>query len=384
MAGNELDALPSLADDAAPNARGRLSDGGAPDTAPDTSGGDASSDTHVDADADAGAPRRDADGGGAVDATSRQCTAPARICDGKVPESCDPSGQWQRASACPHLCIAGDCAGVCTPGDTACAGPAPETCDATGAWTVAAPCPFACSNGACVGRCTPGSYQCVGATRQLCDPSGQWQDDLACPFVCVGADCGGVCIPGRNQCVAGAQQTCSANGTWQTVSTPERELLVNPGFENAETGWTNPGIRIVNQATNVNANNAPEITAQSPTNLAWFGGINRQDDLLSQDVAIPAGAAALTFSFYYAIFTRENSAAENDVMDVSVIAGNQVVPLAHFSDNDAVEAWTRASVALPLSLVGQTVTLQLHSSTNGSMITSFYIDTLSLQAAVCP
>jgi len=140
----------------------------------------------------------------------------------------------------------------------------------------------------------------------------------------------------------------------------------------------------VDGAADGSGGDTPEIAAQSPPNLAWFSGYNRADDVLSQLVVLPADAASMTVSFYYAIFTREVSAAENDVMDVQLIAGTQTIPLAHFSDNNPVGTWTRFSAPLPTSLAGQTATLQFHDTTNASLITSFYVDTVSVQAVACP
>jgi hypothetical protein len=165
-----------------------------------------------------------------------------------------------------------------------------------------------------------------------------------------------------------------------------RELLTNPGFEAGESGWmvfVAGNFPLVYEADGGGGNN-PAIAAQSPPNLAWFAGYNPADDVLSQSVVIPANAFSITVSFYYSIFTREVSAVENDVMDVQVIAGPQTIPLVHFSDNNPVETWTRFSAALPISLAGQTVTLQFHDTTNANLLTSFYVDTVSVQVVTCP
>jgi hypothetical protein len=162
---------------------------------------------------------------------------------------------------------------------------------------------------------------------------------------------------------------------------------MNRAFEGGETGWTTSvagGFRTVYAANGSGANNTPEIAAQSPANLAWLAGYNRADDILSQGILLPADAASMTLTFFYAIFTREVSAAENDVMDVQLLTGTQTVSLGHFSDNNPVGTWTRFSAPLPTSLAGQTVTLQFHDTTNATLLTSFYVDTVSVQAVVCP
>ena len=195
----------------------------------------------------------------------------------------------------------------------------------------------------------------------------------------------GGCVSGTNRCVAGVIETCSATGTWQSTGTSTRELLANPAFEGGETGWmisVAGGFPLLYVANDTSGSN-PEIVAQSPPILAWFAG-SRADDVLSQTIVLPANAASMTVSFYYAIFTQEVSAAESDVMDVQLIAGAQTISLAHFSDNSPVGTWTRFSAPLPASLAGQTVTLRFHDTTNATLITSFYVDTVSVRAVACP
>jgi hypothetical protein len=277
-----------------------------------------------------------------------------------------------------------DSARQCLPGDKRCNGDVVQSCDTTATWQDIVSCPFLCLDGACMGRCAPGAHQCTGVVRQLCDDTGQWQDDLTCPFACVGMACAGACVPGQTQCAAGVNQVCSPAGMWQGTGGAVRELVVNGSFDLGETGWTNPGVPIVYPANGNNAGGNPDVAAQTPPDVAWLGGLNNEDDILSQAIAIPADASILTFSFYYAIITAETSAAEVDVFDAQLVTATQTIALAHLSDNNASTPWVHVSALVPGSLAGQTVTLRLHGVTNGTRITSFYIDTVSLQAGACP
>jgi hypothetical protein len=143
-------------------------------------------------------------------------------------------------------------------------------------------------------------------------------------------------------------------------------------------------IDLVVLANGSGAQGTPAIAAQSPPNLAWFSGYNNSDDSADQTVTIPASATSINVSFYYAVFTRETSAAENDVMNVQLITDSQTIPLLHLSDNAPVSTWTRFSASLPTTLAGQTVTLHFEDMTNGTLISSFYIDTVSLSVVGCP
>ena len=177
-----------------------------------------------------------------------------------------------------------------------------------------------------------------------------------------------------------------SGGTGGCVVGSTHQLLVNPNFESGMTGWTTSvagGFPLIYVATG-NGDNQPEIAAQSPDMVAWFGGYNRADDIGSQSVVIPADATSINLSFFYAIFSRENGNAENDVLDVTVTSGAQTTTVAHFSNADENRAWTRFSTTLPTTLAGQTVRLQFRSVTNAATITSFYVDTVALQVVACP
>jgi hypothetical protein len=163
--------------------------------------------------------------------------------------------------------------------------------------------------------------------------------------------------------------------------------LTNPAFDSGETGWTISvagGFPLVYAADGGGQPGTPAIAAQSAPNLAWFGGYNNADDVASQAVTIPAGATSITVGFFYAIFTRETSGAENDVMNVQLVTDTQTIALAHLSDNAPVSTWTHFSATLPTTLAGQMVTLHFEDTSNGSQITSFYIDSVSLSVVSCP
>jgi hypothetical protein len=165
-----------------------------------------------------------------------------------------------------------------------------------------------------------------------------------------------------------------------------QELLADPGFDIVgATAWTSAGSTIIYTADGSPLASTPEIAAQSPPRLAWLGGLNRADDTIAQNLTIPARATSLTLSFYYAIFTAESPGGkEYDNLDVQLVLSDQTLTLAHLSDNDATDSWTPLTVTLPDGLGGRLATLQFHATTDASYVTSFYIDTTSLQAMVCP
>ena len=233
----------------------------------------------------------------------------------------------------------------------------------------------------CGGRIEPGD---AGAPRGDAGPALRGR-------VGVGNDSGDVTDAGSDaKPVVDSAPVIDATLPVDTRTTNVRELLVNPAFDLAplEIGWTNPGIPIVYQALAPGGGQTdhPDVAAQSQPNLAWFGGTDSADDRLSQSIAIPAGATQMTFRLIYVVITAKTGTTEIDTFDATLLAGTHVVSLAHLSNLDAIDTWTPIAVPVPAALAGQTVTLQLHAVTNASATrtTSFYIDTLSLQATAAP
>jgi hypothetical protein len=321
-----------------------------------------------------------------------ECTPGDMDCEaGSVPRTCSATGSWQSGTVCPFICNAGLCAGSCKPSAVRCKDNVPQRCDDTGEWQSDAACPVVCSGGQCTDGCEMGTFQCSDNVPQSCDASGRWQNGAACPFVCAAGICGGVCVPASSRCSAGDLQTCDASGAWQNTGRATQELLINPNFDlGPSVGWK--------QSTNIiyQESSALDTAADTPPYLAWLGGYNKADDDLYQAVTIPASTVELALSFSYKVFTREpRSMAAYDFMSVELRGQNGqgmgtgmgnglLMTVGQLSDNDAVSTWTRFSAMLPPSLAGKTVELHFHATTDSAFLTSFYVDTVSLQAVGCP
>ncbi len=167
------------------------------------------------------------------------CVPGATQCNGDAPQTCDATGTWQSGAACPKVCSAGACAGKCIPGSMQCSDRTPQTCDATGRWVSGTTCAHLCQAGACAGVCDPGDARCQGDVPQMCDATGQWQSGTACPFVCSAGGCAGKCAPGDTRkcgsadtCNAAATQTCDGTGTWGPCQPAPSPCVATPA------GWS--------------------------------------------------------------------------------------------------------------------------------------------------
>ena len=155
------------------------------------------------------------------------------------------------------------------------------------------------------------------------------------------------------------------------------QLLGNPGFE---TGSASPWTAT---AGVINSDTVSE-PAHSGNYDAWLDGYGTtHTDTLAQKVAIPAGCASATFSFWLHIDTDETTTTTAyDTLKVQVLnsSGTVVGTLATYSNLNANSGYTQHSFSLA-SYIGQTVTLKFTGSEDSSLQTSFVLDDTGLNVS---
>jgi hypothetical protein len=159
----------------------------------------------------------------------------------------------------------------------------------------------------------------------------------------------------------------SATFTW-TVSTaggscPAGQKLGNPGFE---TGTAAPWTATAGVVTNSTAE-----AAHGGTWKAWLDGYGRtHTDTLSQTVTLPTGCSSYVYSFWLHIDSSETTTSTAyDKLTVAVGS----TTLATFSNLNKASGYVQRSFNLA-SYAGQTVTLKLTGTEDGSLQTSFVVD----------
>ena len=181
----------------------------------------------------------------------------------------------------------------------------------------------------------------------------------------------------------GAVTTPDAPGPCTVVT---RNLLANGNFDTAPlgTGWTatpiDPIYPLVTGAGTV---------IQSAPNRAWLGGIvaasGTVTDVLYQDVAIPASTTALTFTGFQQVRSGELLPLGFDFafLDLVSTANAPLEAIVALEDGDDGTTWVPISATFPTPYAGQTVRVRMTSSNDRSGATSFYFDTLALNATFC-
>ncbi len=167
------------------------------------------------------------------------------------------------------------------------------------------------------------------------------------------------------------------------------QLLSNPSFEEAEL--PNGAIDWIEDTPPITYP-IPQIPfAHDGNRAAWFGDVQRPEQRLIQPVTIPEGATSLSLEYYTCFVTQEDPGKVFDHVTVSLLdsSGNTLEVLAEYTNKDAAPEETGCSGFRREQLLaenphaGQEVRLELFGLNDEAALTSFYFDTLALNAT-CP
>lgn len=149
-----------------------------------------------------------------------------------------------------------------------------------------------------------------------------------------------------------------------------QEVVGDGGFESG-AGWqttSGGGYALFNSFL-------PRSGAQS----AHLAGVNSANDRAITSLALPAGHT-ITLSFWWRVHSEE-SGSGYDALSLTLTdsQGAPLYAIAGFTDLNASALWQQVQVDLS-AFAGQTVKLQMDASTDGSLVTDFFVDDLSVSA----
>lgn len=144
-------------------------------------------------------------------------------------------------------------------------------------------------------------------------------------------------------------------------------LVQNGGFENGSSPWVLGGF------TYISIDN-PHTGSYS----AWLGGNNYAYDTLYQMITIPGDATSANISYYWYMDTEEWSHPW-DYMYVKIrnASGYDLRTLEVISDGSTPNSWVLSSFDIR-EFIGQTVQVYFEAITDGSLVTDFFVDDVSL------
>ncbi len=154
-----------------------------------------------------------------------------------------------------------------------------------------------------------------------------------------------------------------------TEPPPSGNLLVNPGFESGNTGWSSTSGVITSSTSR---------PARTGSWKAWLNGYGSSNtDTLSQSVTLPSSGTK-TLAFYIRIDSAETTTSTAyDTLKVQVVAGGTTTTLATYSNLNKNSSYVLKSFSLA-GYAGQTVTVKFTGTEDYSLQTSFVIDDTSV------
>lgn len=155
----------------------------------------------------------------------------------------------------------------------------------------------------------------------------------------------------------------------------QSQLVGNSGFETGTAApWVLGGSAIANNGY-----------SHSGTYLLWLGGMARWNDSAYQTVTIPMAISSASLSFYYNISTAETNSTAVDTLTATIQDTNGVVlaTVGNWSNLNRDSApgnpnYHQQTFDL-MAYAGRTIRIAFASSNNSSLITSFFIDDVTIQ-----
>ena len=150
------------------------------------------------------------------------------------------------------------------------------------------------------------------------------------------------------------------------------QLLVNPGFESGNTGWTTTA-GVIDSSTGR--------PARSGSWKAWLNGYGTtHTDYAYQTVTIPSTSTTATLTFWVRIDTSETTtttAYDKLSVQITDTAGTVLQTLATYSNLNANSTYVQKTFDLS-SRRGQTIRIRFYGTEDSSLQTSFVIDDTAL------
>lgn len=149
--------------------------------------------------------------------------------------------------------------------------------------------------------------------------------------------------------------------------------LLNGDFEQGRSVWTEYSLKgwtLIVQGTSLPGG----VTPHSGTWAAWLGGDSDETSYIEQQVFV---SPTLPHLKYF----RWISSADTCGFDVAkVMVNGTVVEQFDLCTGNQTPTWTYTSVSL-VDYIGQTVTLRIQVTTDGSSNSNLFLDDLTLQSA---
>jgi hypothetical protein len=223
------------------------------------------------------------------------------------------------------------------------------------------------------------------ASARIDDPGGRGTDD----------DAGGedkdppAGFPDAAVIVA-TPDAAPVEGSPDACSVQILDLLANGNFDSgAGVGWlesSTGGFALVLAEGAEEFPDDLQVPADSGAFLAYLGGYNGGTDEIHQDLALPADAVGLRLRGVVRVDTAETvqQPFDNAFIELQSAEGELLEELARLTNlDDSGDEYAPLEARANGDYQGQTVRLQIRITTDASLISHFFFDTLLLEVGTC-
>jgi hypothetical protein len=146
-------------------------------------------------------------------------------------------------------------------------------------------------------------------------------------------------------------------------------IIVNPGFENGTTGWTqysSAGYQIITTTR-----------PHSGSYSAYLCGYNSCTEYVQQTITVPSNGV-LTYWWYMS--SSEGTSTAYDYLRVRLYTtgGTLITTLRTWSNTSTRNTWSQDTISLS-GYAGQTVVLRFMGTTDWLYASSFFVDDVSVK-----
>jgi hypothetical protein len=173
--------------------------------------------------------------------------------------------------------------------------------------------------------------------------------------------------------VPGATNTPTRTPTRTPTPVPSgcSEKLTNGGFESGTAPWvqtSSGGYQLIDTTR-------PHTGAYS----AYLGGYNNGTDTIYQQVAVPGTATSATLTYWWYMTSSEGTTTAYDKLTTQVLnsSGGVLATLKTISNTNTRNTWVKETFDLT-AYKGQTIRVYFKGTTDSSLLTSFFVDDVSL------
>jgi kumamolisin len=111
----------------------------------------------------------------------------------------------------------------------------------------------------------------------------------------------------------------------------------------------------------------------------YLGGYNNGTDTIYQQVAVPSTATSATLTYWWYMTSSEGTTTAYDKLTTQVLnsSGALLATLKTVSNTNTRGAWVKETFNLT-AYKGQTIRVYFKGTTDSSLVTSFFVDDVSL------